>query len=175
MDDVELTAPGLRLRRWRHEDAPAVLAALNEPAIARWNSQDVTDLTRAAAWIRWRADWSSGTRMSLAITDAADGRLLGGASLNQIHHGNASIGYWTAAAARGRGVASAAAAALTAWGFADLGLHRIELCHAVANPASCRVADRAGYRLEGTLRESHLYGDGRRYDEHLHARLATDA
>jgi RimJ/RimL family protein N-acetyltransferase len=55
-----------------------------------------------------------------------------------------------------------------------LRLHRIELCHAVANPASCRVADRAGYRAEGTLRESYRYGDGRRYDEHLHARLATD-
>ncbi|WP_223884412.1 GNAT family N-acetyltransferase [Micromonospora craniellae] len=43
-----------------------------------------------------------------------------------------------------------------------------------ANPASCRVAERAGYPVEGTLRESHRYGDGRRYDEHLHARLATD-
>ncbi|MEK8106761.1 GNAT family protein [Micromonospora sp. M12] len=63
---------------------------------------------------------------------------------------------------------------LTEWAFADLGLHRVELCHAVANPASCRVADRAGYPAEGTLRESYRYGDGRRYDEHLHARLATD-
>ncbi|MBM0226456.1 GNAT family N-acetyltransferase [Micromonospora sp. ATA51] len=72
------------------------------------------------------------------------------------------------------GIASAAVTALTTWAFAQLPLHRIELCHAVANRASCRVAARAGYPAEGTLRESYRYGDGRRYDEHPHARLATD-
>ncbi len=174
MDDLELTAPGLLLRPWRIEDATQVLAALTDPAIEQWNSQGVADHTQAVTWIRYRADWSSGTRMSLAVTDAGDGTLLGAVSLNQIFQGNATIGYWTTAAARGRGIASTAVTTLTAWGFGTRGLHRIELCHAVANPASCRVAERAGYQLEGTLRESHRYGDGRRYDEHLHARLATD-
>ena len=42
--------------------------------------------------------------------------------------------------------------------------------HAVANPASCKVALRAGFPLEGLLRQSFVYGDGQRYDEHLHAR-----
>jgi len=174
VDDLELTAPGLLLRPWRIADAPEVLAALADPAIEQWNSQGVGDHAQAITWIRYRADWSSGTRMSLAVTDAGDGTLLGAVSLNQIFQGNATIGYWTAAAARGRGIASMAVSTLTAWGFGSRGLHRIELCHAVANPASCRVALRAGYPLEGTLRESHRYGDGRRYDEHLHARLATD-
>jgi hypothetical protein len=36
------------------------------------------------------------------------------------------------------------------------------------------VALKAGYPVEGTLRQSYIYGDGRRYDEHLHARLASD-
>lgn len=31
-----------------------------------------------------------------------------------------------------------------------------------------------GFLLEGTLRESYRYADGRFHDEHLHARLATD-
>ena len=174
VDDVTLTAPGLLLRPWHPTDAPAVLAALPDPAIARWNPQRVTDLATAAAWIRWRADHGSGDRISLAVSHPADGALLGAVSLHQIHDGNASIGYWTVAAARGRGVALRAVTALTDWAFATLGLHRIELCHAVPNAASCRVAGRAGYRLEGHLRESHRYGDDRRYDEHLHARLATD-
>ncbi|MFG2057382.1 GNAT family N-acetyltransferase [Micromonospora sp. NPDC048930] len=175
MDHLELTAPGLLLRPWRDEDAPAVLAALADPTIARWNAQDVADPAQALAWVRWRADWSSGTHVSLAVADAADGTLRGSVSLHQIRDGNAAIGYWTAAEARGRGVASRAVGALTAWGFDELVLHRIELWHAVGNRASCRVAERAGYRLEGVLRESHRYGDGRRHDEHLHARLATDA
>ncbi|TWJ22733.1 acetyltransferase (GNAT) family protein [Micromonospora endolithica] len=103
VDHVELTAPGLLLRPWRVTDAPALLTALDEPAIAQWNAQNVTDLAGAEAWIRQRADWSCGTRMSLAVTDAADGTLLGAVSLNGIRRGDASIGYWTTAGARGRG------------------------------------------------------------------------
>ncbi|MFJ6197741.1 GNAT family N-acetyltransferase [Micromonospora sp. NPDC092111] len=175
MDPVEITAPGLLLRAWRAADAPAVLAALVDPDIVRWNGQGVTDLAQATAWLRRRGDRRDDTQLSLAVTDHADGTLLGGVSLHSMHGANASIGYWTAAPARGRGVAGRAVTALTGWGFAERGLHRIELCHAVGNRASCQVAERAGYRLEETLRESYRYGDGRRHDEHLHARLAADS
>ncbi|MFF5173070.1 GNAT family N-acetyltransferase [Micromonospora sp. NPDC000089] len=175
MEPFELTPPGLRLRPWRDRDAPAVLAAMREPAVAQWNpSRLCADLEGAREWVRLRADWSAGDHVSLAVAGPDDDTLLGSVSLNRIHHGDAAIGYWTVAAARGRGVASGAVAALTTWAFDRLPLHRIELCHAVANPASCRVAARTGYPVEGTLRESYTYGDGRRYDEHLHARLVTD-
>ncbi|MEV0157384.1 GNAT family N-acetyltransferase [Micromonospora sp. NPDC050686] len=174
MEHVELTAPGLALRPWRPADAPAVLAAVTDPAIAQWNPQDVTDEAGAVEWIRHRTDWSAGTAISLAVTDAADGALLGGIALHRIRGEDAEIGYWTAAPARGRNVAARAVTALTGWGFTRLGLHRVELLHAVPNVASCRVAERAGYAAEGLLRESYRFGDGRRYDEHLHARLATD-
>ena len=42
------------------------------------------------------------------------------------------------------------------------------------NDPSCRLALRCGYLVEGTARQSFVYGDGLRHDEHLHARLATD-
>lgn len=176
VEHVELAAGELLLRPWRDEDAPAVRDALRDPAIAQWNPQGdgLIDDEVALLWVRRRADWSTGDHASLAVTSAADGDLLGSVSLHHIRHGDASIGYWTAPAARGRHVALRAVVRLSDWAFADLGLHRVELCHAVANPASCRVAERAGYPAEGTLRESYRYGDGRRYDEHLHARLATD-
>ncbi|WP_406068122.1 GNAT family N-acetyltransferase [Micromonospora sp. NBC_01638] len=176
MEHVELAAADLLLRPWRDEDAPAVRDALRDPAIAQWNPQGggPIDDEVALLWVRRRADWSAGSHASMAVTSAVDGELLGSVSLHGIHGGDASIGYWTVPAARGRGVAVRAVVRLTEWAFADLRLHRVELCHAVANPASCRVADRAGFLAEGTLRESYQYGDGRRYDEHLHARLAAD-
>ena len=37
-----------------------------------------------------------------------------------------------------------------------------------------RAASRHGFALEGTLRQSFRYADGRHHDEHLHARLVTD-
>lgn len=53
-------------------------------------------------------------------------------------------------------------------------LHRLELAHSVRNPASCRVADKAGYRLEGTKRQEGRHADGW-HDMHPHARLRSDA
>jgi RimJ/RimL family protein N-acetyltransferase len=175
VEPVEICVPGLTLRVWRPADAPAVLDALRERDIAQWNpAPDDLDLEAARRWVTRRADWSSGDHASLAVTDQDSGALLGSVSLHRIYDGDASIGYWTVARMRGRKVASRAVAAMSGWGFERLGLHRIELCHAVANPASCRVAQHAGYLLEGTLRQSHRYGDGRRYDEHIHGRLAAD-
>ncbi|MEV4811985.1 GNAT family N-acetyltransferase [Micromonospora avicenniae] len=172
---MRLTVPGLVLRPWLEADAPAVQAALNDPDIARWNPQGgPVDEELTLDWLRHRADWSAGDHASLAVVDATDGTLLGSVSLHHIHGDEAEIGYWVVPSARGRGVASRAVTLLTHWGFEQLELHRIQLCHATANAASCRVAERGGYRLEGTMRESFRYGDGRRHDEHLHARLATD-
>ncbi len=62
---------------------------------------------------------------------------------------------------------------LSAWALDDLGLHRLRLCHSVANPASCRVAEKAGYSFEGTMRGALLHADGW-HDEHLHALVRGD-
>jgi RimJ/RimL family protein N-acetyltransferase len=58
--------------------------------------------------------------------------------------------------------------------FATVGLHRIELLHSTCNEASCSVAQKAGYLLEGTKRRHGLHVDGW-HDMHLHARLSDSA
>jgi RimJ/RimL family protein N-acetyltransferase len=88
--------------------------------------------------------------------------------------GVGECGYWVLPWARGAGLAPAALAALTGWAFGGLGLHRAELMHSTANLASCRVAEKAGYVLEGTLREAMLHLDGW-HDMHLHATTAGSA
>jgi RimJ/RimL family protein N-acetyltransferase len=63
------------------------------------------------------------------------------------------------------------------WAFEGLGVHRLELGHAVGHEVSCRVAERCGFLYEGTLRGA-MFEAGRQdafRDVHLHARLATDA
>jgi RimJ/RimL family protein N-acetyltransferase len=74
----------------------------------------------------------------------------------------------------GPGVATRATAELARWALDGLELHRLELMHSIANPPSCRVADKAGFTLEGTLRSALLHPDGW-HDLHLHARLRGDA
>ncbi len=75
--------------------------------------------------------------------------------------------------ARGRGVAHRALRTVTDWMFAHVGLHRVELLHSTRNLASCSVAEKAGYTLEGTKRRHTLHADGW-HDMHLHARLSDD-
>ena len=64
--------------------------------------------------------------------------------------------------------------AVTRWAFTERGLMRVQLEHAVPNLASCRVAEAAGFVLEGTARSAYAApGDGRE-DCHIHGRLAAD-
>jgi RimJ/RimL family protein N-acetyltransferase len=176
MDPVELDAGPLLLRPWQDDDVPAVLAAVQDPDIALWNSGGGTTVDAVTAMLRRRQDWSTGDHASFAVVPAGGGELLGSVSLHSIDQdrGDAEIGYWTVPAARGRGIAGAAVVAVCGWAFPALGLDRVELLHAVENPASGRVAARAGFVLEGRLRRSYRYPDGIRHDELLWSRLADD-
>jgi RimJ/RimL family protein N-acetyltransferase len=87
---------------------------------------------------------------------------------------DAEIGYWIAPWARRQGWATRSLIVASRFGIDRLGLHRVYLYHAVENVASCGVARRARFVLEGTLRQSFRYADGVYHDEHLHAVLASD-
>ena len=65
-----------------------------------------------------------------------------------------SVGYWTAAQARGTGIASRCVETATEWLFGGQDImpaDEIELIHAVGNEGSCRVAQKCGYALESVL------------------------
>jgi RimJ/RimL family protein N-acetyltransferase len=162
------------LRAFEDADVPQLLAAFNDPEIARWNAGP-TEVDAVLRWMRDRNDWAPGDHASWAVAEAS-GTLVGSVSLHRLDRdqADAEVGYWTAPWARRRGVATAALALATSYAFGPLGLHRVYLYHAVENPGSCVVAECAGFRHEGTLRQSYLYGDGRYHDEHLHGRLADD-
>nr|BFF20334.1 hypothetical protein GCM10025730_38550 [Promicromonospora thailandica] len=80
-----------------------------------------------------------------------------GASAVELRHGTAWMYYWLSPEARGKRYAAGALAAVSSWAFAS-GLYRLELGHRVNNPASCRVATRAGFQAEGIEQEKLRYG-----------------
>jgi RimJ/RimL family protein N-acetyltransferase len=140
--------------------------------------------TRDAA--RWLASqdcgWRDGDRLSFAVLEADDvggGVLAGNVGLkNREETGRigeretAEIGYWTAVTARGRGIAPAAVRAVTGWvfdAFAGTSLRQVMLVHDVDNPASCRVAEKAGYPFGefSPTNPPHWFTDG-----HVHMRRA---
>ncbi|MEU0413050.1 GNAT family N-acetyltransferase [Streptomyces griseorubiginosus] len=167
------TGDGLLLRPWRGEDASAVHAAFQDPAMRQWHVRAADSVEEVGGWIEeWVGAWGRETNAQWAVVDSGSGLLLGRVALREIHlaDGQAEMAYWTTAGARGRGVAARATATLARWALDDIGFHRLELLHAVRNEASCRVAAKTGFALEGTKRSALLHPDGW-HDMHLHARV----
>ena len=88
-------------------------------------------------------------------------------------NGSGEIGYWLAADAVGRGIATRAVAAAIDLAFDPLGLHRLQLLAATGNHRSRAVAQRLGLTHEGTLREAELLARGR-VDLEVYSVLATE-
>ncbi|MFJ4690319.1 GNAT family N-acetyltransferase [Streptomyces sp. NPDC088766] len=156
--DATASAPALLLRPWRVEDAAGVAEAYRDPALRRRASATVRDETEALRRLRTRHDGrETGERLAFAVLQArpdggGEGRSAGHVVLKAPHGPEPEVGYWTAAPARGRGVAPRALGALTHWAFTALPeVTRLRLLHTAANTASCRVAERAGYGFEAEL------------------------
>ena len=163
---------GLTLRPFRESDADSLVEAYADPPIQRWHRRSL-DQAEALDWVRGRAwkRWADETGAEWAVVDDSD-VMVGRVGLPALHltEGVAEVGYWVLPAARGRGVAGRALTTMTDWLFTQ-GLHRLELVHSVENEPSCRVAAKARFDPEGTLREALLHPDGW-HDMHLHARIA---
>ncbi|MHB9847988.1 GNAT family N-acetyltransferase [Streptomyces sp. Tue6028] len=167
---------GLELRPWRADDADALVAAGQDPAIRRWNRLIVPSPAEARTRVeRMHERWRNERGAIWAIAPHDGGRAVGLIGWGDIDlaDGSAEIVYWILPAGRGRGVAVEATRRLSQWAFDELGLHRLLLCHSVANPASCRVAAKAGFCVEGTMRSALLHEDGW-HDQHLHAMVKGD-
>ena len=174
VEPVEITAGRLHLRPWQPGDEPALQRLLDEPEISRWTPHPSPyRLQDAVARVEEDAlQWAHGTRAELAVLDATTAELLGAVGLYRVQQTSAEIGWAVAAHARGRGVATDAVGALCRWAFGALGLHRLQASVLAGNWASRRVAERAGFRFEGTSRWPGA--DGRSGDLWVFGRLADD-
>jgi len=99
----------------------------------------------ATEWIdRQRQRAERGTAMVLAILHP-EGRvpvgMVGLFGLDQRDR-TARLGYWLLSHARGRGLATAAAPGVSAWGFEHLGLEQVVIDREPTNLASGRIAER---------------------------------
>jgi RimJ/RimL family protein N-acetyltransferase len=177
LDGAPLVDETTALRPWRDDDLAAIVAACQDPEIARWTTvPSPYGEADARAYLLHRHELlESGSSASLAIVDAADdSRLLGSIALMQIDwtHARAEVGYWLAREARGAGHATRAVRRICAWGFERLRLERVSLVVADGNGASERVAERAGFSREAFLR-SYMVTQGVRHDMVAFARLAA--
>jgi RimJ/RimL family protein N-acetyltransferase len=118
------------------------------------------------------AEWTAGGAQ-FAIADPGSDRLLGCVGVHARGRGIAEIGYWVAPWGRGRGAATDATRAASAWAFQQ-GYARLEIRTDLANGPSQRVAIAAGYTREGVQRGGGARRGAGRDDLVMWARLADD-
>ena len=178
--DVTLTDDIISLRPYRLSDTEETYRAIRESLaeLSPWlpfAHQDYSS-KESRAWIKQRpGEWKRGNTYDFAIFDAKDGAYLGGCGINHINNNDflANLGYWIRTSRTGNGAAPAAARLLAGWGLKALGLKRIEIVVAAGNTRSQRVAEKAGARREGILRNRILVRD-KTYDGVMFSLIPAD-
>ena len=165
MESVELITSRLRLRMPTESDVDAITAACQDPEIPRWTTVP-SPYTRADAEgfvdlvAQW---WGDGSQTVWGIH--RDDMLVGMIGLHHIveHQagGDAELGFWMTAEARGHGFLVEAAHAVVDWGFSELGLARLHWLAVTGNVPSARAARALGFRFEGTQRQGLTSARGR--------------
>lgn len=167
---MEIETPRCRLRPWRPEDKTDLLCHADNPKVAQ-NLSDVfpSPYTEADAdgWLKARAaDEGSCTEFAIEI----DGEVVGGigvVSRNDVLSRTPAVGYWLSESFWGKGYMTEVLRAFVPYAFTATDCHRLESWHYGWNPGSGRVLEKAGFQLEGCLRERFCkngeYTDGLMY------------
>jgi ribosomal-protein-serine acetyltransferase len=141
------------------------LTASDAPAFARHVARNLAHLGVFLPWpavtdtpdgaARWLGGYERREDGRVVALGAWQGQeLLGGAVLFQhdANQANVELGCWVAAEGEGQGVASALCRMLLVVAHADLAAQRVEWRTASNNKRSRGLAERLGFRYEGTLR-----------------------
>lgn len=153
---MELRDYQLVIGEWAESDVPGVHAACQDREIQRW----IPVLPRPYTAEHAREFVS--TAEGFAIRE--NGLLVGSIALRVVAHNTASVGYWCAPQARGRGIMTRALRRVCRYALDDLAVDRIEMTADRDNIASHRVAEKVGFKREGVMRSKFAHPEGHRID-----------
>jgi RimJ/RimL family protein N-acetyltransferase len=153
---VKIVSGGSEIREFGPQDAAQIasfVAAGDRTALPPGGPAGVADVDH------WLGDTVHQRRLDgggvhLAIVDTDGGDIVGSIGLRDTDWaaGHSEIGYGVRADRRGRGHATEAARAVARWALTEGAMRRIVLHARADNAASLRVAAKAGFQREGTLR-----------------------
>ena len=145
-----LTTQRLKLRHLRATDAPRVQALCGNLNVARMLGHVPHPYPdgRAEAWI---ARQSTARRTGAAYRFAIEfeGALVGVISIERHENGDHMLGYWLGESYWGQGLMSEAVRRIVRFARENLGLEKLVADYFADNPASGRVLEKCGFRLNG--------------------------
>jgi RimJ/RimL family protein N-acetyltransferase len=174
---VPIDLTGFVLRHWQSADAPSLVEHGNDRRIWR----NLTDRfphpytpADAEAFLALATSMRPQTWFAIAIDDRAVGGI--GYTLREdVERVSAEVGYWLGARFWGQGITTAALRAITVHAFREHPeLRRLYAVPFAWSAASMRVLEKAGYVVEGRMRQSAIK-DGQVTDQVLYAILRDEA
>ncbi|MCL1914086.1 MAG: GNAT family N-acetyltransferase [Eubacteriaceae bacterium] len=163
---------GVNLRHWRIEDAPDLVAAINNKKVLD-NLRDgipypYTDKD-AEEFIIAMLGAQKDTQYAFAII--YDGKVVGSIGVfrkDNVHRLTAEMGYYIAEPYWGKGITTEAVRQTCSYIFENTDIIRIFAEPYAHNVASCRVLEKAGFQLEGVL-HSNAIKNGQVTDMNMYA------
>lgn len=169
---MEMKLARCTLRPWRKGDEPSLVRYANNRNVSG-NLKDRFPFPYTDADAREWIEHVAGREPACNFAIVVDGTAVGGIGIElgqDVFRRSAEIGYWLGEPFWGRGIASEALRAATDYAFATFDIIRLEAGVFGWNPASARVLEKAGYTLEGRLRQA-IVKDGRVGDRLLYGLL----
>jgi len=172
-----IVLPECTVREWRPEDAESLAQHANDRRI--WlNMRDAFPhpytMADATSFLGLAVAMHPRTWFAVAVDDRAVGGI--GYTLHgDVERVGAEMGYWLGTGFWGRGIMTAALRAVTAYAFREHPeLRRIYALPYVTSTTSAHILEKAGYRLEGRMRQS-VIKDGNVLDQFMYAILRDEA
>ena len=159
-----LSASRVVLRGLDSRDIPALFAIFSDEETMRyWSSGPLRELAEAEELLDdIREHFENRTLFQWGVARKSDDHVIGTCTLFRFEaeHRRAEVGFALARAYWGAGLMTEALAALVAFAFDSLRLHRLEADADPRNARSIQCLQRQGFRREGYLRERyHLGGE----------------
>ncbi len=171
-------SPRLIARRFGPRDLEAFVAMRADPEVARYQSWENYTEDDGRAFIASLASANPGDPgwFQFALEDKLTGQFAGDCGLKIMEHDQrlAQIGYTIMRSHWNKGLATEVIAALAAYAFGSLKVHRITASVDPRNLGSCRALEKAGFAREALFRQSEWF-KGAWADDAIYARLAEDA
>lgn len=123
-----------------------------------------------------RARFVERSDLMLLLFLKGTGKLVGSSGLHRIDWEvpRFEIGYWCRSSFAGQGYITEAVSGITAFAFEELGARRVEIKCDTLNKPSARVAEKAGYKLEGTLHNEQISTGGDLRDTFIYSLISSD-
>ena len=168
----------LILRRFRVEDADDMYNNwASDPEVTKfltWPTHESVEITRELLK-NWVSKYEDDTYFNWVMEDIETGNAIGNISAISFDEKTeaAEIGYCMSRAYWGQELMPEALKAVMDYLFDEVGVNRVAACHDSNNPKSGRVMDKAGMKLEGTLRQAGINNQGI-CDKVYHSMIRSD-